>query len=951
MRCLWVVRNPIDVVRSLAARDKFSTEASLGIWLNHNLLIWAHTRVLPVAVVSYEQMLQDWRRSLERCAAVLPSAPSAVSAETAAAIDQALRKDLCHSSSTLADLHASSYPPEVVELAEMLATFAEAGIERDGALGERMDALWSKHVESARLYRHKGTRRNKELTRLRASENSLRSSVSQVESRLARTRAEADSLRATIRDLYASGSWRITGPLRGAVEAVGVVSRLLSRPSEPSPSSAEPAVRVVSSPAGPPPSVDEIEVPATRLPVKAIAFYLPQFHPTAENDAWWGPGFTEWRNVAGANAFFEGHYQPHVPSDLGYYDLRVSEVREQQAEMAAAYGVHGFCYHHYWFSGRRLLERPLDEVLRSGRPNFPFCISWANEHWTRTWDGHPGQILLRQEHSLEDSQRFIEHLLPALRDERYIRVNGKAVLLVYQPELIPDCADTADMWREICHKEGVGELLLCAAQTFDTQHPERYGFDSAVEYPPHGAGSAHIPSSPEFLQNGFQGDLFDYAKLVSQAINRPDPSFPLLRGVMPSWDNTARKGKDGSIWLHSSPELYETWLRAVGAQAATKPREEDRLVFINAWNEWAEGCHLEPCRQHGHGYLEATRSALAPFQSAAVASPKDGGAARKKRIHLHVGYHKTGTTSIQVALAQSVVDGLLYPRAGRTADLLAAGHPLLAWAARGCNAPMFPARGQKSNEELFSGVWSDLRAEVSASAKESALISSECFDTLSTEHIHTVGKELAGFEVAPILFVRNYADIVEGSYRTRIVHFKEHRPIERFLAEYGTRLDFPGLVRDWQRIAYNGRVRVISYEDPAVRGDSLQALLGAIGLPTPSYRAPRENTGVPAFLCELVRARNAAGDDPDKTAAWLAEQLLDLPVASLATLNRQYTLVPPGLRAELATLFADHIEEFTKMGVPVSGLLQPAPTGSTPIYVADPAQASALLTKFAGRVG
>ena len=216
-------------------------------------------------------MLQDWRDSLERCAAVLPASPSAVSAETKEAIDQSLRKDLCHSSSILADVRNSSYPLEVVELAEMLATFAEAGIERDGRLAERMDSLWSKHVESSRLYRHEGIRRHNEVTRLQAAESSLRSSLKQIESRLARTRAEADSLRAKVRDLYASGSWRITRPLRRTFEALGAASRFLSGRPEPPSGPREPVIRPVNTPPARGLSLDEIEIPVAPLPVKAIA--------------------------------------------------------------------------------------------------------------------------------------------------------------------------------------------------------------------------------------------------------------------------------------------------------------------------------------------------------------------------------------------------------------------------------------------------------------------------------------------------------------------------------------------------------------------------------------------------------------------------------------------------------------------------------------------------------
>ena len=205
--------------------------------------------------------------------------------------------------------------------------------------------------------------------------------------------------------------------------------------------------------------------------VQAIAFYLPQYHPIPENDAWWGKGFTEWTNVTRARPLFPGHYQPHRPADLGFYDLRLPEVRKRQAELARHYGISAFCYHHYWFQGRKLLERPFQEVLASGRPDFPFCLCWANEHWSRSWDGNQGTVLVAQQHSAADDRRFIEDLLPALRDQRYFRVSGKAVLLVYQASLFPDASNTAEIWREACAHSGVGELFLVSAEFSERRSP------------------------------------------------------------------------------------------------------------------------------------------------------------------------------------------------------------------------------------------------------------------------------------------------------------------------------------------------------------------------------------------------------------------------------------------------------------------------------------------------
>ncbi len=345
---------------------------------------------------------------------------------------------------------------------------------------------------------------------------------------------------------------------------------------------------------------------ATRL----VAFYLPQFHPIPENDASWGMGFTEWTNVTRATALFPGHRQPHLPADLGFYDLRVPEVREQQAALARAYGIHGFCYYYYWFAGRRLLERPLDEVLASGRPELPFCVCWANENWTRRWDGAEHEVLIGQEHTVESDSRFIHDVIPTLRDPRYIRLGGKPVLLVYRPDLLPDSARVTEIWREGCRAQGIPEIHLVAAQTFGCGDPRPLGFDAAAEFPPHGIYAHPITRRVPGLQPGFAGKIYDYRDAVEFGIKRPDEPYHLHRGVMVRWDNTPRRGPHAHIWHHATPEEYERWLRAMIRSSRADPSDDAPIVFINAWNEWAESAYLEPDRDYGHAYLQATRRAL-----------------------------------------------------------------------------------------------------------------------------------------------------------------------------------------------------------------------------------------------------------------------------------------------------------------------------------------------------
>lgn len=219
-------------------------------------------------------------------------------------------------------------------------------------------------------------------------------------------------------------------------------------------------------------------------PVRCIAFYLPQFHPTPQNSAWWGPGFTDWVNVGKALPEFVGHCQPRIPGELGYYDLRLEEVQRRQAELARQHGIHGFCYYYYWFNGVRLLDAPLRTMLEDAHNDFPFCLCWANENWTRRWDGLDHEVLIAQSHSPGDDIAFIAELAPYLRDRRYIRVDGRPLIAVYRPSLLPDAKATAERWRTYCRDHGIGEIFLATTQAFERTNPAYIGFDAAIEFAP-----------------------------------------------------------------------------------------------------------------------------------------------------------------------------------------------------------------------------------------------------------------------------------------------------------------------------------------------------------------------------------------------------------------------------------------------------------------------------------
>jgi lipopolysaccharide biosynthesis protein/glycosyltransferase involved in cell wall biosynthesis len=344
-------------------------------------------------------------------------------------------------------------------------------------------------------------------------------------------------------------------------------------------------------------------------PARLVAFYLPQFHPIPENDEWWGEGFTEWTNVVKAKPLFTGHYQPHLPGDLGFYDLRLPEIGEAQAELARKAGIEAFCYYHYWFGGKRLLGRPLDQMLESGRPDFPFCLCWANEPWSRRWDGQDNDVLQPQTYSAKDDREHIRWLIPALSDPRALKVEGKPVFMVYQARDLPDPAQTVKLWRREVRRAGLPGIYLMTVETgWDAGwDATKAGFDAKVLFQPQFSTLSTVPrlevDGPQSVR------VFDYAE-AWPILSRPDPvPYRRYETVCTGWDNSPRTNERGWLLHNSTPEAYEAWLRQAIDRVRDEPRDH-RLVFLNAWNEWAEGAYLEPDKRHEHGYLNATRRAL-----------------------------------------------------------------------------------------------------------------------------------------------------------------------------------------------------------------------------------------------------------------------------------------------------------------------------------------------------
>jgi lipopolysaccharide biosynthesis protein len=366
-----------------------------------------------------------------------------------------------------------------------------------------------------------------------------------------------------------------------------------------------------------------------RRKARVIAFYLPQFHEVAENNEWWGKGFTEWTNVRAARPLFPGHRQPVVPGRLGYYDLTDSSTREAQASLAAENGIEGFCYWHYWFgNGKRILERPFEEVLKSQEPSLPFCLCWANHSWTGIWYGAPNRVLIEQTYPGDhDFEAHFRHILPALRDPRHLTVNGKPIFLVYAPKLLPDAFRFISQWRALALEAGLPGLHLVGMGN-DISDTSLEGFDQIMQYGPGDYLEALPPYNP--LQKAFRrfaaskfGQVLsdskraslhapvrhDYRAVVDHAFKGAPDSPRYIPCILPGWDNTPRSGRRGVVFSDATPELFRQYLRKALARVATE-EPDHRLVFVKAWNEWAEGNVLEPTQESGNAFLDVVREEI-----------------------------------------------------------------------------------------------------------------------------------------------------------------------------------------------------------------------------------------------------------------------------------------------------------------------------------------------------
>jgi glycosyltransferase involved in cell wall biosynthesis len=358
--------------------------------------------------------------------------------------------------------------------------------------------------------------------------------------------------------------------------------------------------------------------PGAELRAWLLAYYLPQFHAIPENDAWWGKGFTEWNNVARALPRFAGHYQPRIPRDLGHYSLDDPETMRQQIEMAKAGGLHGFVFYYYWFNGTRLLEKPLEQFLADLSLDMPFCLMWANENWTRRWDGADADILITQDYRPAEDEDLVRSFGRHFADPRYIRIDNRPLLMIYRPSLIPDARTTLARWRALFQTLCGENPIMMMGQGFDAADPAEFGLDGAIEFPPHKivTNLASINDNLVWLDDGAKTHVLHYNDTVRASLTEPRPTYPLIKTAIPGWDNDARREGQGMVIHGSTPAAFGEWVSALIDRARQVPFFGQPIVCINAWNEWAESAYLEPDVHYGAAYLNAMARAVCAEVSA-----------------------------------------------------------------------------------------------------------------------------------------------------------------------------------------------------------------------------------------------------------------------------------------------------------------------------------------------
>lgn len=708
------LRNPASVADSLVKRNSISAEKSYMLWLQHMLPAIIQTENTNRLIIDYDEFLDAPYTQMSRMASALDlELPSAKSQGILDFEKEFLDVNLRHSRYTHSDLLLDSRAPEMVVDAHKLF-LAAARDEVDVNLPQFMaevQVLAAKLNTFSAIFGYVNTLESdrtaqwlqaEELTWVHAEE--LTNANKKIQDLLLKVEALEQGVqdaRREISNILESLSWTITKPLRFLRRRVSAkllssifygVEKIFRMLWQKLPFKTESKVKFKSlifnsfpaffsksdayrawkgmnfsdgessfldSRGGDCYATNDLYVPLLRssppkdLPVKLIALYLPQFHAIKQNNDWWGEGFTEWTNVKPAQPQFEGHYQPHVPDELGYYNLLDRTTQARQIELAKLYGVGGFCFYYYWFGGERLLEQPIENYLADTSLDHPFCLCWANENWSRRWDGKDSEILIAQKHSPEDDIAFATDVSRYINDSRYIKVDGKPLLVVYRPSLLPSAFESSVRWREWFRAHGFGEIYLAYTQSFEVEDPRKYGFDAAIEFPPNNSAPPNITSSVEPLASStFYSTVYDWAIFPERARHYKKSAYKLFRSVCPSWDNTARRKNRGTVFLNSSPNKYQEWLeRAIVDTCENTPSLDERLVFVNAWNEWAEGAHLEPDQKYGYAWLDATRKAL---------TGEGAGLRREKIVVVSHDAHPHGAQFLALGMVRTLANDLKF---------------------------------------------------------------------------------------------------------------------------------------------------------------------------------------------------------------------------------------------------------------------------------------------------
>lgn len=660
------VRHPLDVAYSLLRRDGFSHERSLLLWFFYHESAIKCTLDKNYVVVHYDRLLDQTSRQLER---IVQTLHFPVFDEQSAAFTEYantfLDRQLRHSTYAKNKQHSkelrASYPPverlynaleaasrdEPIDFAVLLNQLIES--ENHTKIYYRMiqelqfennkckvevqllecdlQTQYKNHEEKVQTLEYdlkiQSSKHEAMVQRFEAESkkdhDSLEKNKRQIEllqEELKGVHEQRQQIQSELLAVYQSRSWRLTRPLRelwlriplSMAQRVRLKNLVLKNQHQ--------DVLQLNAKTNNIRKTAIIHYVACRhnrssvLPrsVRFIAFHLPQYHEIPENNQWWGKGFTEWSNVQPALPQFDSHYQPHVPMQ-GYYDLSDDNAATlvQQARLAKNYGIEGFCFYFYWFAGHRLLEKPLELLLANPDWDVPFCLCWANENWTRRWDGLDADVLIAQDHSAADDLAFITYVHRYLRDPRYLRVNGRPIILLYRPDLLPNAQQTIELWRSYCRDVGLGEIFVIYPQSFENRDPREYGMDAATEFPPNNSAPPELDAHDYGVNSDFNGKIYDWSIFPERAKNYPSTDYKKFLGLNPGWDNTPRRKSSASIFLNNDTLGYQEWAyRATRNTCEQFSEPDERLIFINAWNEWGEGAHLEPDLRSGCAYLEAT---------------------------------------------------------------------------------------------------------------------------------------------------------------------------------------------------------------------------------------------------------------------------------------------------------------------------------------------------------